>query len=41
MKKNQKDELKDLNHSTFGELFDRVNDITINLINNQVIIKYN
>lgn len=39
MKKNQKDELKDLNRSTFGELFDHVNDVMINLISNQVIIK--
>lgn len=39
MNENQKNELKDLNRSTFGELFDRRNYISINLINNQVIIK--
>jgi len=39
MNEYQKNELKDLNRSTFGELFDRINDIAINLISNQVIIK--
>ena len=28
-----------MNRSTFGELFDHVNNVTINLISNQVIIK--
>lgn len=39
MNENQKNELKDLNRSTFGELFDHTNDVAINLINKQVIIK--
>ena len=32
MTEDQKNELKDLNRSTFGELFDRRNYISINLI---------
>ncbi len=39
MNENQKNELKDLNRSTFDELFDHINDVAINLINKQVIIK--
>lgn len=39
MNEEQKNELKDLNRSTFGELFDHINDVAINLINKQVIIK--
>ena len=39
MTEDQKNELKDLNRSTIGELFDRRNYISINLISNQVIIK--
>lgn len=39
MTEDQKNELKDLNRSTFGELFDRCHYISINLISNQVIIK--
>ena len=39
MTEDQKNELKDLNRSTFGELFDRCNYILINLISNQVVIK--
>lgn len=39
MNEDQKNELKDLNRSTFGELFDHINDVAINLINKQVIIK--